>query len=69
MKELLRASDLDGFDFAIWDYVLSIWFRGDNTMENAKREEYGSALDARELYPDVKVKKLEEYAKEFYGVV
>jgi len=49
------------------EYQLSIYIRGDNTVENAKREEYGSALDARELYPDLKLKTLEEFAKEWYA--
>ncbi len=35
-------------------------------MENAKKPEYGSALDARELYPDLKPKSFEEYIKEIY---
>lgn len=33
--------------------------RYDNTMENAKREEYGSEPDAKGLHPDVRVKKFE----------
>ncbi|KAI5118179.1 hypothetical protein M0805_008420 [Coniferiporia weirii] len=48
-------------------YMISIWIRGDNTVENAKKEEFGGALDARELYPDLKVRSLEEVAKEFYS--
>ncbi|THG94215.1 hypothetical protein EW145_g8186, partial [Phellinidium pouzarii] len=48
------------------EYKHSGWIRGDNTIENAKKEEYGSALDARELYPDLITRTLEAYAKEFY---
>ncbi|KAL5534994.1 hypothetical protein ACEPAF_3085 [Sanghuangporus sanghuang] len=46
------------------DYVYSHWFRGDNTVENAKKEEYGGALDAKELYPDLgrELRPLEDYA-------
>ncbi|KAL5534779.1 hypothetical protein ACEPAG_1243 [Sanghuangporus baumii] len=47
-------------------YVYILWIRGDNTVENAKKEEYGGALDAKELYPDLgeELKALEDYAKE-----
>ena len=48
--------------------MYSMWVRGDNTIENAKKAEYGSALDARELYPDLKPKSLEEYYREVYGI-
>lgn len=45
----------------------SLFVRGDNTIENAKKEEYGSALDARELYPDLKPRSLEAFSEEFYS--
>ncbi len=48
------------------DYLLSLFIRGDNTVENAKKAEYGGALDARELYPDLKVTTVEEVAKAMY---
>ena len=35
------------------EYAYSLWIRGDNTVENAKKLEYGGALDARELYPEL----------------
>lgn len=46
----------------------SLWIRGDNVVEKAKTKEYGGALDARELYPDLgkELKSLEDYAKDFY---
>ena len=47
------------------EYVTSIHFLGENTLENAKRLGY---IDARELYPDIPVQSLEEYAKEFYSL-
>lgn len=50
-----------------FQYVHSLFVRGDNTIENAKKEEYGAALDARELYPDLKPRSLEAFAKEYYS--
>lgn len=44
-----------------------MYVRGDNTVENSKKEEYGGALDAKELYPDIKLRSLEAYAEEFYS--
>jgi uncharacterized protein YbjT (DUF2867 family) len=49
------------------EYMRSMWLLGENTTERAKTAEYGSALDARELYPDVPVRSLEEYAREHYA--
>ncbi|THV02730.1 NAD-P-binding protein [Dendrothele bispora CBS 962.96] len=51
---------------AYWDYHYSMWILGENTSEMARSPEYGGALDARELYPDMKVRSLEDYAIEFY---
>ena len=53
---------------AMYQYANSMWLRGDNTVENAKKPEYGGALDARELYPDIgnELGSLENYAKELY---
>ncbi|THV02728.1 hypothetical protein K435DRAFT_852578 [Dendrothele bispora CBS 962.96] len=51
---------------AYWDYYHSMWILGENTSEMAKLLEYGGALDARELYPVMKVRSLEDYAIEFY---
>ncbi|KLO11941.1 NAD(P)-binding protein [Schizopora paradoxa] len=49
------------------EYVLSICIRGDNTVENAKKPGYGGAMDARELYPNLKVLTVEEVARLVYG--
>ena len=51
---------------ALWisEYVYSMFVRGDNTVEHAKSL---GALDARELYPDLKPASLEEFAKVFYS--
>ena len=46
-------------------YMFSLHFLQENTLENAKRLGY---LDARELYPDVPAQSLEEFAKEFYSL-
>ncbi|EJD05566.1 NAD-binding protein [Fomitiporia mediterranea MF3/22] len=53
----------------ILGYADSVWIRGDNTIENAKKEEYGGALDARELYPDLgkELRSLESWAREIYS--
>ena len=48
-------------------YMNSIWLRGDNTIESAKKPEYGSALDARELYPDLKTRTVLDFVKEMYA--
>ena len=50
---------------AYGQYMLSLHFLRENTLDNVKRLGY---LDARELYPDVPVQSLEEYAKEFYSL-
>lgn len=50
-----------------FQYFYSLFVRGDNTVENAKKEEYGSALDARVLYPDLKPRSLEAFAIEYYS--
>lgn len=42
----------------------SVYVRCDNTIENAKKEEYGGALNARELYPDFQPRS---YATEYYS--
>ena len=50
----------------IWtQFMYSMHFLQENTLENAKRLVY---LDARELYPDIPAQSLEEYAKEFYSM-
>ncbi|KAH8116637.1 NAD-binding protein [Phellopilus nigrolimitatus] len=63
---LARARDAEGIMKPIMEYAVSVFIRGDNIVENAKKEEYGGALDARELYPDLKLRSVEDYAKELY---
>ncbi|KLO17833.1 NAD-binding protein [Schizopora paradoxa] len=49
------------------EYILSLAVRGDCTIENAKKPEFGGALDARELYPHLKVATVEEVARTLYA--
>lgn len=44
-------------------YMLSLHVHGDNTAAKAK---VLGALDARELYPNLRVQTLAQYAKEWY---
>ncbi|KAJ8089241.1 hypothetical protein PM082_014489 [Marasmius tenuissimus] len=46
------------------EYSRSIWFRGENTVENAVG---AGALDARALYPDYTPLSLEGFARGFYS--
>ncbi|KAH7016467.1 uncharacterized protein B0I36DRAFT_436131 [Microdochium trichocladiopsis] len=48
-------------DKGMAEYKYSYAVRGDNTPEHAK---YLGYLDATELYPDVKIKTVEDYARE-----
>jgi len=65
MEDRERAAD-GSFEQLGEDYLLSFFIRGDNTVENAKKAEYGGALDARELYPHLKLTTVEEAAKLMY---
>jgi len=49
---------------AFWEYFNSLYVRGDNTVEGAKK---GGYLIAQELYPDVPLQSAEEWAKEYYS--
>jgi len=49
------------------EYMHSLFVRGDNTVANAKKANYGGALDARELYPDFKVTSIEDFTRELYS--
>ncbi|TDL19856.1 NAD-P-binding protein [Rickenella mellea] len=46
---------------------VSMWIRGDNRMDNARKIEYGGAMDAKALYPDFSPRRLIDFAREFYG--
>ena len=47
------------------EYAYTMSVLGENTLENVKKLGY---LDARELYPDIPVQSLAEFAKEFYAM-
>ena len=49
-----------------WEYAVSMYVRGDNTVANAVKSEYGAALDARVLYPEFKPKTFAQFIEEFY---
>jgi len=49
-----------------WQYVYSTINHGDSTVENAVKEEYGSALDARVLCPDLKATTVEGFVRNSY---
>ncbi|KAL5514231.1 hypothetical protein ACEPAG_2319 [Sanghuangporus baumii] len=67
MKKIMKSGS--GPERIFPEYAYSVWIRGDNTVENAKKEEYGGALDARELYPDVgkELRTTENFVKEFHS--
>ncbi|KAI0644860.1 NAD-P-binding protein [Trametes meyenii] len=59
-----NPDDVAAQTLVAWNgYLHSMFFLGENTLENAKRLGY---LDARELYPDVPKHTFEEFAKEYY---
>ena len=65
-KELSeRMRTADGMMAMLWEYQFSLWLCGDNRAAYAKRPEYGGALDAQELYPDIKLRTLDEVMREF----
>ena len=59
-----RLREADDLTSLAYEYMRSLWVRGDNTIANAKRPEYGGALDARKLYPDIKLRTLEQVVQE-----
>ena len=67
MRERVRNAEEGSMAQSGAEYVLSFLVRGDNTVENAKKPEYGGALDAKELYPHLKVTMVEDVARLIYG--
>jgi len=59
-----RANQAENKKNPWYHLVYSLYFRGDNTVETAKLQ---GALDGGELYPELKLQSLEEYAREFYA--
>ncbi|KLO11935.1 NAD(P)-binding protein [Schizopora paradoxa] len=66
LQEALSSVEDGSFMQVAVEYLVSLFIRGDNTVENAKKLEYGGALDARELYPDLKISTVEEVARIMY---
>ena len=61
-----KPDDFHSLRKIIWGgYQTSMYILEENTLENAKRLGY---LDARELYPDIPVQSLEDFAEEFYSL-
>lgn len=47
----------------ISEYIFSVHFLGENSLENAKKL---GALDAKQLYPNIVQTPFKEYVKKFY---
>ena len=65
--ERIKASpeDVQAYIQQSWtQYLISMHFLGENTLENAKRLGY---LDGQELYPDAPKQTFEEFAQELYA--
>jgi len=60
-----RLQSAEGLLVYVYEYQRSLWVRGDNTIANAKKAEYGGALDVKELYPDYKPRTLEQIIREY----
>lgn len=54
---------------AYWQYHHSLWILGENVVSNAVKAEFGGALDAQVLYPDMiaGLRGVRESAVEFYA--
>ncbi|EIN04063.1 NAD(P)-binding protein [Punctularia strigosozonata HHB-11173 SS5] len=52
------------YGLAVAEYAYSIHIRGDNNIATAKA---AGALDARELYPDIRVSTFEEFLRRVHG--
>ncbi len=66
LRANVKSAEDNTFAQIAAEYLFSAFIRGDNSVENAKKPEYGGALDARELYPHLKVTTVEELARELY---
>ncbi|KLO11918.1 NAD(P)-binding protein [Schizopora paradoxa] len=66
LLEKVKATEDGSWDQIGYEYIYSMFVRGDNTVENAKKPEYGGALDARELYPHLEVSSIKDAAKAIY---
>lgn len=66
-SEVLEQStkSAEGIMTFVYQYARSLWVRGDNTIAKAKLPEYGGALDAQVLYPDFKLRTVEQVMREY----
>jgi len=62
----LLAIPREGVSQVYFEYMYSLWIRGDSVIANAVKPEYGSALDAQKLYPDLKLQSMREFTIEWY---
>lgn len=73
-KEEVEVILKDGDSMAVRvlgnEYMYSMYFRGNNTAEDAAKPAYRGAMDARELYPtrNLKVVSVEEFTRQLYAV-
>lgn len=51
IEETKLANDYESL--AYWQYHYSLWILGENLASNAVKPEFGGALDAKVLYPDM----------------
>ena len=65
-KDIVEAREKQLRYLVLWEYCNSMFVRGDNTAANAAKAEYGSALNARELYPDFKHRTYAQFVDAFY---
>lgn len=61
VSRAVAREDLDPMHRFILEYTNSAWARGDNQPDKARFQGY---MDAKELYPDLKTKTLEESLRE-----
>ncbi|KAJ3542976.1 hypothetical protein NM208_g3809 [Fusarium decemcellulare] len=57
VEKTVRSRELDLWPQVILEYAYSAWARGDNDPQKA---DYLGYLDAKELYPDIQVKNIED---------
>lgn len=61
-EEVFKRSKT-GFSKAWYEYMNSLYIRGDNTVENARS---WGALIGKDLYPDLDGQSVADYVKEYF---
>lgn len=66
IKDTKLANDYESL--AYWQYHHSLWILGENLASNAVKPEFGGALDAKVLYPDMVpgLRSVRESAVEYF---